>query len=278
MFLLSLVLLVLGASCTRVEYGNVGVKVDLLGTDKGVQSQVVGVGRYWIGVNEELYTFPTYQVNYTYTEDTTEGSPRNEEFTFQTKEGMACEVDLGVAMHFNVDKISSMFQKYHKGEQEIRSVVVRNEIRDALVSVTSSLPVEYVYGEGKKQIIDSVKKIVTTNLKASGIEIDNIYLIGIVRIPKTVRDALNSKVEMTQQAQKAENEVKKAEADAKIAAAQAQGRANSVLIEAKAQADANRLLNASLTDNLIRNNAIDKWNGELPTYSGGGAIPFLNIK
>lgn len=51
----------LNMGCSKVEAGHVGVKVYLLGRDKGVDSEVLGVGRYWIGWNEDLYLFPTYQ-------------------------------------------------------------------------------------------------------------------------------------------------------------------------------------------------------------------------
>ena len=40
------------AACSYVPAGNVGIKVNLLGGDKGVDSEVLGVGRYWIGWNE----------------------------------------------------------------------------------------------------------------------------------------------------------------------------------------------------------------------------------
>lgn len=276
--LLLMLLAVTIASCSRVESGYVGVKVNLLGGNKGVDNEVLGVGRYWIGMNEQLFVFPTYQINYTYTKDVTEGDPLNEEFTFQTKEGMLCQIDLGVAMHFNPDKIAKMFQTYHKGETEIRSVVVRNTIRDGLNKIAGSMPVEYVYGEGKGKLIDSLTVMTRSKLCGTGIEIDNVYLIGAIRIPDAVRTALNSKVEATQLAQKAENEVRRAEANAKIQEATAQGNANSVLINAKAQADANRLLNASITDNLVRYKALEVWDGKSPTYWGGGALPFLNIK
>ncbi|TMB49867.1 MAG: hypothetical protein E6J60_12475 [Deltaproteobacteria bacterium] len=29
---------------------------------------------------------------------------------------------------------------------------------------------------------------------------------------------------------------------------------------------------------LIQNKAIDRWNGSLPQFTGGGAVPFLNLK
>jgi regulator of protease activity HflC (stomatin/prohibitin superfamily) len=265
------------SSCRQmVPAGYVGVKTYLLGTTKGVDHEVLGVGKYYIGYNEQLDLFPTFQINYTFTKSPTEGSPENEEFTFQTKEGMECSVDLGVALHFNINKISTMYQTYRKGVDEIRSVVVRNTIRDVLNKKSSNLPVESVYGEGKAILIENVQNVVKSTLDSSGIVIDKIYLIGSIRIPDKVKAALDSKVEMTQDAQKAENEVKKAEAEAKIKIAKANGDAQSVIINAQAQAKANQLLSASLTQTLVNYNAVDKWDGKLPQVSGGNT-PFINI-
>ena len=40
----------------------------------------------------------------------------------------------------------------------------------------------------------------------------------------------------------------------------------------------NRVVAASLNELLVRQYAIEKWNGELPTYNGGGMTPFINVK
>lgn len=255
------------SSCSKVPAGYVGVKVFLLGGDKGVNNKVLPVGRYWIGVNEELYTFPTYQVNYVFTRAIDEGSPNNEEFTFQTREGMECSMDMGLAMHFDPDKISDMFQTFHKGETEIRGVTVRNTLRDALNKTGGLMPIESVYGEGKSKLIDEVKAIAKANLDKSGIIIDNIYLIGSIRIPESVKNALDDKVSMTQKAQKTENELREANAQALIK-----------IVQAKAEAEANRIVAASITPTLVQWKSIDKWNGILPTVTGGGAIPMINMK
>lgn len=258
--------------CSKVPAGTVGVKVYLLGTNKGVDREVLGVGRYWIGINEELYIYPTYQVNYTFTSDETEGSIDNEEFTFQTNEGLSCSMDLGVSLHFDKSEISNMFQKYRKGPDEIRSVVVRNTIRDALNKVASGMPVEAVYGAKKAELIDLVQKLVTDQLTPSGIIIDKISIIGSIRLPEEIKSALDSKVAATQKAQQSENELRRAEADARKVVAMARG-----------EAEANAIRSASLNDKIIsmakienERQAIHKWNGALPTVSGG-AIPFLNI-
>lgn len=255
-------------SCDRVEAGYVGVKVNLLGADKGVQQEVLGVGRYWIGWNEELYVYPTFQINYVYTKESNEGSPENEEFSFQTQDGMECTVDLGVSAHFNPDSISKMFQTYRKGPDEIRSVVIKMKIRNALNTVAGNLPIEYVYGPGKGKLIDTVKLIVKRNLEPTGIIIDDISLISSVRIPPSVKEALDAKVKATQDAMKAENKLRTAEAEAKIRIANAEGEAKSMDIIG----DAIRR-NPAILDQ----KAIEKWDGKLPQVTSG-SVPFINLK
>ena len=267
------------ASCSKVEAGYVGIKVDMLGSSKGVNDEVLSPGRYFAGPNTEIFTFPTYQVNYTYTASSDEGSETNEQFVFQTVEGMECSADLGVSMHFEEQSIAKMFQNYRKGVNEIRAVVVRNAIRDALNKVSSNMPVESVYGEGKAKMIDTVKIIVKNQLKSTGIYVDNLYLIGSVRIPTSVQQALNDKVQMTQLAQKAENERRKAEAEAAIKVAKAKGDAESLLTVARAEAEANRLKQSTLNALLIQQQWIEKWDGGLPTYMmGSGQGVMLNLK
>ena len=266
LIMLVMILAVVTMSCTKVESGYVGVKVHLLGGDKGVDNEVVGVGRYWIGPNVDLYTFPTFQVNYTFTKDPTEGSPDTEEFIFQTSEGMECSVDLGVSMHFDKDKIATMFQTYRKGVDEIRGTVVRNILRDNLNKLTSTVPVESVYGEGKARLLDTLQLVCKNQLAASGIIIDKIYLIGSIRIPTTVKNALDAKVQATQEAMKIENKLRAAEAEAKIK-----------VVNAEAEARANEVLMRSITPTYIQYIATQKWDGKLPNVTSG-AIPFINVK
>ena len=82
---------------------------------------------------------------------------------------------------------------------------------------------------------------------------------------------------MIQSALRAENQVKEAEANAKIAIAKAKGEAESMKIQADGEAYYNRTVAASLNELLVRQYAIEKWNGELPTYNGG-QTPFINVK
>ena len=285
-------LLILGAAamlgaCSKVPAGNVGIKVYLLGKDKGVDTEELSVGRYFIGINEELYLFPTFKQNYSWTADTREGSEQDESFTFQTKEGMEVGADIGITYHLDATKINGIFQKYRRGIDEITDSFLRNHVRDAFNSIASDMSVESVYGSGKADLIEKVQQAVSAEVGPEGIVVEKIYLIGTFRLPESVVRALNSKIEATQRAQQRENELREAEAEAKKKVAEAEGQAASALavakadaearlIKAKAEAQANKIVSQSLTTTLIQYEKIKSWDGKLPQFQGAGT-PLINI-
>lgn len=267
-------------SIRTVQAGYVGVKVHLLGSSKGVENEVLGVGRYWIGWNQDLFLFPTFQ-------QTTQwiGS---DNISFQTREGLGVSVDVGISYQLDPEKIAVLFQKYRKGIDEITNVYLKAIVRDAFVQIASNKTIEDIYGEGKSRLIDEVRAKVTEKMGPLGVIMDYVSIIGQVHLPKNVTDSINAKIEATQKAQQRQNELAQAQAEAeklvaeaegqkRAAVASAEGEARAIEIKAKAQAEANILLAKSLTDTLIQYRAIEKWNGLVPAYIGGGAVPFFNM-
>lgn len=261
-------LTILSGCRDAVEPGYVGVKVYMLGGSKGVDHEVLGVGKYWIGINEKLYLFPTFQQNVTWTKSINEGKKEDESITFQTKEGMGVGADIGVSYSINPDKVSNLFQKYRKGIDEITEIFLRNTVRNAFATVSSSMSVEDVYGEKKPELMRLTEEKVRKEVSEIGIVIDRIYLIGELRLPKQVTDSLNAKIQATQDAMKTRNEVESAKAQAEKDIAIAEG-----------VAKANQIKASSISDMLIRWETVQKWDGKLPTVSGGASvIPMVDLK
>lgn len=265
------------AACSTVPAGHVGVKVYLLGGSKGVDSEELGVGRYWIGMNEQLYIFPTYMQNYTWTREPDATGPEDESISFQTVEGMTANADVGISYQLDPTKINKIFQTYRRGVDEITDTFLRNMVRDALVKQASVKPIEYIYGAGKADLMAAVQADVQKQVQDIGIKIDKIYWIGEIRLPQTVIDSINAKNAATQMAQQRQNEVAQARAEAEKKVAEAKGEADSILLKAKSQAEANKILSSSITSELVQYRALDKWDGVLPRMTGNSAVPFINV-
>ena len=274
--------LTLMAACSRVESGYVGVKVNLLGDDKGVQQEVLGAGRYWIGMNEELYIFPTFQQNCAWTAGETEGkgcaeSYGDEAIRFQTIEGLAVKADVGIAFTVQREAVPELFQTFRKGIVEISDSYVRRVVQDAFITAASTKKIDFVYGEGKTVLLKEVNDNVKATLKQKGITVENVFLLSDLIVPQEVTNAVNAKISATQKAQQRENEVAQARAEADKAREEAKGAADSQLIRAKAEAESIKLRAAALRESsdVATLNAIEKWDGKLPQYMGTQAIPFI---
>ena len=276
---LPLIAIAMFSACSieTVPSGNVGIKVYLLGGDKGVDHEPVGVGRYFLGINEQLYLFPTFTQNYVWTRDPDETGTQDESITFQTREGMEVNADIGISYAIEPTQVSLVFQKYRRGVDEITDVFLRNMVRDSLSATASTMAVEDVYGEKKQLLIENVQKHVYKQVRSIGINIERIYLIGSFRLPKAVTESLNSKIEATQKALQAENEVQRTIAEANKAREQAKGEADSILIKATAEAEAIKMLNYALTQNVVQYEATKRWNGVLPQVTGG-ATPMIDLR
>lgn len=265
------------AGCSKVPAGNVGIKFNKFGSDKGVDLQEKGPGWYWTGMNWDMYTFPVFMQNYTWTKTSPNG---DESISFQTVEGLSVNADVGITYQLDKTKITKIFQTYRRGVDEITDTFLRNMVKDELNKQASVLPIEAVYGKGKAQLIERVEEDVRKQVASIGIIIDRIYWVGELRLPQNVTQSINAKIQATQMAEQRKNEVAQAMAEADKARAQAAGEADAKLTLAKAEAEAIKIRGDALRDNpkLVELNAVDKWDGKLPVYMlGGNSTPFVSV-
>lgn len=272
-------------ACGRVPPGHVGIIVSLYGDNKGVNEKSVGAGKYWIGMNEELFVFPTFSETYSWTLDKDEGSPNDESLNFQDKEGLFVNTDVGTTWSISSDNAVKVFQKFRKGVDEINDTFLRNTVRSALVAEGAKYRIEEIMGSQKEALMAAVQARAVAEAAAVGITVEKVFFLGRFKLPDAVRAALDEKVKATQKAMQIENEVRQTRAEAEKQIVQAEANARARLTEAKAEAEANRLLAASVTTELVKlkeieaqMKATEKWNGALPAQMiPGSTVPFVNV-
>ena len=253
-----------------IQAGYVGVRVNLY-ADRGVNSEVVGTGRYIVGINEKLYAVPTFNQLRSY----------EEPFSFQTSDAMDVYANVGVEYNIDPAKASLIFETYRKGIDEITEVNLRQYISDALIKHASTMDINALTQGGKTTLLDSVTKELRSKLDTVGIRIIKLSWTGDLTYPQQVKDSINAKIEATQRALLRENEVAQSKAEAEKLRVAAQGEADARLMRAKAEAEAIAIKAKALRDNpdVLKLNAIEKWDGKLPVYSAGSVpTPFLPIK
>jgi len=136
----------------------------------------------------------------------------------------------------------------------------------------------------RETIREDVAKALESDLAPYGITVASLQIDNI-SYDKAFSDAILQKQVATQNAQTAQNQVAVEQANAAQAVARAKGVADaaiesargdaqSTLLRADAQAQANQKIAASLTPELIRSQAIARWGGNMPAIlpSGGSVI------
>lgn len=265
----ALCLLAITAGCSKVPNGFVGVKVNMLGSDKGVQAEAVGPGRYWLTPNEEIFQFPTFTQNFSLGV-----------VTFQTQDGLKVSAPVGVSLYAKPDSAPILFKTFRKGMNEIVEINAAQVIRNQFNTQASLVKVDAVYGRGKADFLKGVEASVREHFERFGIVVDSLYLTGDIVLPPTVTAALNAKVESTQKAEQRANEVSQTIAEADKAREQAKGEADAITTRAIAEAESLNIRGEAMRKNpgVVELNAIEKWNGVLPVYmTGGTATPFISV-
>jgi regulator of protease activity HflC (stomatin/prohibitin superfamily) len=269
---------ILNSGCTKVEPGWAGIRVKLYGSQRGVQDFPVITGRVWYNPwTEEIYQFPTYMQNVVWSANSHEGSNYDDSFTANSQEGVPFNFDVGVSYQIDSAQVPHIFLKFREDARTLTQIYIRNQVRDFFSIESSKMPIMRIVGPGKQVLLDRVLTDLREKLGPDGIRFDNISIIGKMRLPQQVEDSINSVIEATQRALEAQNKVAQSKAEAEQRVAEANGIAQSTLIKAKAQADANQILNASLTASLIQYEALQRWNGILPQVTGTGAMPFVQL-
>lgn len=271
------IIFILAASfiaCATVPAGSVGIKVYLYGGEKGVDSQVLGIGRYFIGINEQLYIYETFSKTYPFTQAITIGSPIDEAFYFQSNEGIKCNVDVSVQAKADPTKVTLLFQTYRELLPEIIKTFMRNDMRNSFIKYASDMKLEDLYSSKKGDLIKKVEKDIREIYASKGIIVDNVSFLSDIRFPIEIQNSITAKIEATQKAIQRENELREAEAMAKKR-----------IIEANAEAESNKIKIRSLSPQLLEyervmneREAIMKWNGVTPHYTNGNLIPFTSVK
>ena len=258
---------VLVMSCERIDAGHVGVKVNLYGSQKGVDgiTEVTGMV-FYNPLTTKIYEFPTYVQHKEYTE--------SESFTINSKDGSEFQVSPIVNYQVISDKVPFIFAKYRRNLEQIENGFLKTAVYDAFRIATNGYTADSLISN-REGFELKVRSILERQLNEEGFMIQQ-FTSNLV-YPKTFVDAINAKNNAVQQALKAENDVKTAEANAKIKVATAEGNAKAMLTNAKAESEAYRLKQQTLTTLLIQQQFIEKWDGKLPVY---GEVPqlFKNIQ
>lgn len=269
MLILSAIAMTLSLSscgCTVIDNSEVGLKFKKFSlTEQGDLKTQPASGYVFYNIfTEKVFSYPVFVQRVDY-----------EAFDIHTKDGAKFQMDPVIAYELVRDKAVYVFTTYRQPLKEIENGYMRTCIYDAYRICANNYTADELMSQRAK-FESEVRVMLDKTLGDEGFHVRE--FTSQIEPPQSLRDMIDAKNAAVQASLKAENLVKEAEANAQIAIAKAQGEAEALKIQADGEAYYNRTVAASLNELLVRQYALEKWNGELPTYNGGGTVPFINVK
>jgi len=200
------------------------------------------------------------------------------------------QVDVQGSINYNIDKTTAM-NLYRDVGTEYATILIQPRIQEDVKIVIAKYTAENLIAN-RQNAADEIFELIRTELEPKGIHVIS-FAIENIDFTDAFESAVEAKQVATQEKQKAQTQQEQktmeteqaakrqkieAEAAAEVQKIEADAEAYALKVKAEAEAEANKKLNASLTDQLINYNQILHWDGKLPTFMGGDStMPILNF-
>lgn len=159
-----------------------------------------------------------------------------------------------VSLNYQLDE-NKVTDMYRKVGEKYDSIVLEPAIQEAIKSAISLYNAEELVTK-RSEVSNTILETVSSKVKDYGLNIISVSLKNF-DFSDEYNQSIERKTIAEQNALTAEQELKTSEANAK-----------KKIIEAQAEADANNIKNSTITEEILTQQFIEKWNGELPKVMG----------
>jgi regulator of protease activity HflC (stomatin/prohibitin superfamily) len=258
-----------------IDPGYTGIKINRL-VNKGITREDIVTGFiFYNPIQSVVVTYPTFIQRVAWTHDKAEGKAVNEELTFNTKDSVPVNIDVAVSYQLESARVPDFYAKFRADNiDSFTHGFLRDTTRNIVANLGSEYTFDEINGAKKEEFLQRSGKLLNETVRPFGVNIQQFGLIGSLRPPQALLEAVNAKTEAIQKSIQVENEVRSAQAEAKKKIAIAEG-----------EAAANRALASSIDPRLlewerlrIMREQINKWNGAMPSVmSGSGQSLLMSI-
>lgn len=170
-----------------------------------------------------------------------------------------------VNWHLDPSKVNKVYQNIGT-EKDVFDRVISPSVNEVVKASTAKYTAEELLTK-RSQLKFDVDQALKDRLADYNIILNDVSIVDLKFSPE-FENAIEAKAAAVQQAQKAENDLKRIEIEAKQQVTTAEAQAESIRIKAQALKE---------NPDLVQLNAVEKWNGVLPSYMMGDTVPFISI-
>ncbi len=160
-------------------------------------------------------------------------------------------VEVGLVYSLDPQKVGQIFQTYGTN---IENTLIRPTLSEKINAIIAEYPIE-AFVEKRAEISSRINTSFANQVSGTGILVKSLLITN-----HDFSDEFNKAIE-----------------DKKIAEQGALA-AKFTLERMKLEAEAQKIKQASLSDMVLQEMAINKWDGKMPQYYSGGQLPFITIK
>lgn len=246
-------LLVFVQSICVIPSNTVGVKYSALnGTSKNTLKE---------GVH-----FVTPFVDKIYKIDTTVQERTDESVSVQTKDAQWAKMQVNVKYEVSKSNAFKVYKQY-KTMDALKENIIGNYAQNAMNEVCSNYNIIDLLGDQRNEIINKASEILRESLEKEGVTL-KMLTIKDLDAGKKIEKAISDEAVAKKQVETAKQKQEKARTEAETK-----------LIEAEGEANANSVKTKALTPEVLQEQWIDKWDGKLPKVTDGNTMIGLdNLK
>ena len=248
----------------KIDAGNKGLKVNLVGNQRGVSSYQYKTG--WVVYNtwtEQILEFPIYQQHIEYDDQ-----------IVILKGGFSATIKPTFNYSVKDNAIGDMFVNLRKPITDIEQFWLKNAIVGAVNDEANKWEVDSIFNH--RQAFESAIVVECNTRLSKWFNVSQ--LRTNITPPEALQESIIAKTKSIQQAQASEQQALAAIADGKRKIAVARADSAETVINASAKAKAMDLTQQKLTSLYVEYKKVEKWDGRMPTTVAGGSGTFLNIK
>lgn len=180
-----------------------------------------------------------------------------------SKDLQTVNTDIVVNWHLDSSKVNKIYQQIGDEDTVVDRIMVP-AVNEVVKAATAQKTASEVLAK-RAELKSDVDRLLSERLIKFNVILDDVSIVNVNFSPE-----FNRAIEQKQVAQQ---EAERALFRTQEASATAQATINL----ARGEAEANRLKQQSLTQELLQLRSIEKWDGKLPTYTGGEGTPFISI-
>lgn len=176
-------------------------------------------------------------------------------------------VQTTIALNYNLDP-NAVNRLWREVGRDYNSTIISPAIQEAIKATTAKYTAEQLITQ-RSEVRDEAKILLVDRLTESHIHVTNLSIVDF-SFSDAFDDAIEAKVTAEQNALAAKNKLEQIKFEAEQRIEQARGEAEAIRIQAEA-------IQAQGGKEYVQLKAIEKWDGKMPQYTGGDAVPFINI-